>query len=130
MNRINALKLIAVSMMAIGLLILTIDKIMVYRESIETDSLFGYQQGSSIVLAKPELKTIYEEPAYSKGVNDALQALILLDLELKLGNERKTWGEISDIVKKRLGVEKYVLYIDNQGTRAEDVFKPLHERED
>lgn len=45
-------------------------------------------------------------PAYAKGVNDALDAITLLDLELKLEGERKTWGEMADIVRARLIVQK------------------------
>lgn len=41
---------------------------------------------------------------YSQGVNDALQAIMLLDLELKVKGERKTWGEMDEIVRKRLKV--------------------------
>jgi len=41
---------------------------------------------------------------YDKGANDALQAITLLSLELCLNNERKTWGEMCEIVRKRLHV--------------------------
>jgi len=41
---------------------------------------------------------------YDKGANDALQAITLLSLELRLNGERKTWGEMCDIVRKRLRV--------------------------
>ncbi len=45
-------------------------------------------------------------PAYAKGANDALDAITLLDLELKLSGERKTLGEMADIVRSRLIVPK------------------------
>ena len=45
-------------------------------------------------------------PAYSLGVNDALDTLILLNLELQLKGERKTWGDMAEIVRKRLHVKK------------------------
>ena len=43
---------------------------------------------------------------YSHGVNDALEYIILLDLELDLKGERKTWGEMCNIVRKRLNVKE------------------------
>lgn len=43
---------------------------------------------------------------YSKGFNDALNVLILLDLELKSKGEKKTWEEMADICRKRFNVEK------------------------
>lgn len=42
---------------------------------------------------------------YQEGVNDALDTIILLDLELDLKGERKNWGEMAEIVRERLGVE-------------------------
>lgn len=43
---------------------------------------------------------------YSKGFNDALNVLILLDLELKSKGVKKTWEEMADICRKRSNVEK------------------------
>ena len=43
---------------------------------------------------------------YSQGVNDAIIAISLLSLELNIKGERKTWGEMGDVVRKRLGVSK------------------------
>ena len=43
---------------------------------------------------------------YSKGFNDALNVLILLDLELKSKGEKKSWEEMADICRKRSNVEK------------------------
>jgi hypothetical protein len=43
---------------------------------------------------------------YSKGFNDALNVLILLDLELKSKGEKKTWEEMADICRKKSNVEK------------------------
>ena len=45
---------------------------------------------------------------YSNGFNQALEAIMLLDLELKLGGERKTWEEMADICRERFGVLKPV----------------------
>ena len=41
---------------------------------------------------------------YDKGFNDAIDAIMLLDLELDLKGERKTWAEMADIVRKRWNV--------------------------
>lgn len=41
---------------------------------------------------------------YNKGFNDALDTIMLLDLELKLTGERKTWGEMMDICRKRFNI--------------------------
>ena len=43
---------------------------------------------------------------YVKGVNEALDAFVLLNLEIQLDNDRKTMGELADIVRQRLGVSK------------------------
>lgn len=46
---------------------------------------------------------------YAKGVNDALDAAMLLDLEQSLEKGepgRMTWGEAADAVRRMLGVEK------------------------
>ena len=61
-----------------------------------------YQENSGITTAN-----VADDPSleYKKGVNDALQAIILLSLELDLKNERKTWGEMADIVRDRLNVK-------------------------
>ena len=41
---------------------------------------------------------------YNKGVNDALQIIMLHDLELTLQNKNMTWGERADTVRARLNV--------------------------
>ena len=43
---------------------------------------------------------------YNSGFNDALDSIALLDLELKLNGERKNWGEMQDILRKRFNVPK------------------------
>lgn len=42
---------------------------------------------------------------YDRGVNSALDALILLNLEQQLQGTNRTWGEMADIVRRRLDVE-------------------------
>lgn len=51
-------------------------------------------------------QTIVVKKTYNDGVNDALERIALLDLELKINGDKKTWGEMSNIVRKRLGVKK------------------------
>ena len=41
---------------------------------------------------------------YDKGFNNALDAVTMLDLELDLKGERKTWAEKGDILRKRWNV--------------------------
>lgn len=45
---------------------------------------------------------------YERGAGDALDAIMLLDLELKLKGERKQWSEMAIIVKQRLGATNTV----------------------
>ena len=45
---------------------------------------------------------------YREGVIDALQTISLLNLELYLNGDRKNFGDMGEIVKKRLKVEKEV----------------------
>jgi len=40
------------------------------------------------------------------AITDALETFVLLNLELSLTGERKTFGEMSDIVRERLNAEK------------------------
>jgi uncharacterized membrane protein YdfJ with MMPL/SSD domain len=42
---------------------------------------------------------------YDRGVNSALDALILLNLEQQLQGTNRTWGEMADMVRQRLNVE-------------------------
>jgi len=43
---------------------------------------------------------------YAKGVNDALDTIMLLGLEQELQGTNRSWGAMADIVRKRLRVEK------------------------
>lgn len=56
--------------------------------------------GKSIIIGKKIDCTEY----YNKGVNDALQTIILHDLELSLKYKNMTWGERADTVRARLNV--------------------------
>lgn len=47
-----------------------------------------------------------EWEAYQKGVNSALVRIALYHLEVQLQGERKSFGELSDTVRARLGVVK------------------------
>ena len=42
---------------------------------------------------------------YQRGANSALEFIMLLDLEQKINGEIRTWGEMSDIVRERMGIE-------------------------
>jgi hypothetical protein len=46
--------------------------------------------------------SINTNDTYIAGINDAMNTVILLDLELALKNERKTWAQMRDIVRDRL----------------------------
>ena len=58
----------------------------------------------SLVVSDPNLIEINNP--YGKGFNDALDAITLLNLEISLGTERKTFGEMADICRERFGVAK------------------------
>ena len=45
-------------------------------------------------------------PQYAKGANDALDAMMLLNLEQQLQGTNRTWGAMAEIVCKRLNVER------------------------
>jgi len=67
------------------------------------DHHFPQRVGSGeIVFASSE--PLSRSVEYIKGFNAALQAIMLLDLELDLKGERKTWGEMADICRERFGV--------------------------
>jgi hypothetical protein len=55
---------------------------------------------------KNKISVVDKGNIYSKGFNDALNVLILLDLELKSKGEKKTWEEMADICRKKSNVEK------------------------
>ena len=43
---------------------------------------------------------------YQDGANDAMEYMMLLDLEQKLNGERRNWGEMADVVRARMGIKK------------------------
>jgi len=43
---------------------------------------------------------------YERGFNNALDAIMLLDLELKLKDEHLTWGDMATICRERFSVRK------------------------
>lgn len=43
---------------------------------------------------------------YARGVNAALDAVMLLDLEQDLQETNRTWGAMADVVCQRLNVER------------------------
>lgn len=45
-------------------------------------------------------------PQYAKGANDALDAIILLNLEQQLQGTNRTWGAMAEIVCKRMNIER------------------------
>ena len=45
-------------------------------------------------------------PQYTKGANDALDAIILLNLEQQLQGTNRTWGAMAEIVCKRMNIER------------------------
>lgn len=45
---------------------------------------------------------------YERGVNDALDAIILLDLEQNLTHTNRTWGAMAEVVCERLKVKRHV----------------------
>ena len=49
-------------------------------------------------------KSIIPANCYKKGVNDALQTIMLNDLEFSLKDIRLTWGDRADTVRARLNI--------------------------
>ena len=45
-------------------------------------------------------------PQYAKGANDALDAIILLNLEQQLQGTNRTWGAMAEIVCERMNIER------------------------
>ncbi len=65
----------------------------------------------SLPLVEPTLKSVTAGPCaaeYGRGVNNALDAISLLDLEQKMKGESRTWGEMAEIVCRRLKVERCI----------------------
>jgi len=61
---------------------------------------------STMRIVKAEAAVQRNTRSYSEGVNNALDAIVLLDLEQKLQGTNRTWGVMADIVRERLSVEK------------------------
>jgi len=55
------------------------------------------------VSSKP-IDTGSETNEYNRGFNDALNSIALLNLELQLDGERKTFGEMNEILRERFNV--------------------------
>ena len=57
--------------------------------------------------AKPNVESRPAKSAeYERGVNDALDCIILLNLEQQLYQTNRTWGAMGEIVAQRLSVER------------------------
>ena len=55
--------------------------------------------------APPKVEFAPTPVEYERGVNNALTAFILLNLEQELKGERRNFGEMAEIVCKRLNVQ-------------------------
>ena len=64
--------------------------------------LYGSFYSVPTVNKYPEEKK--DNTEYSRGVNEALESFTLLNLELEIKNERKSFGQMNEIVCKRLSV--------------------------
>ena len=49
-----------------------------------------------------------QQNEYERGVNDALDAIMLLDLEQKLTPTNRTWGAMAELTCERLKVKRHV----------------------
>jgi len=61
---------------------------------------YGYTNGKS------DCPDVISEDRFDEGFNMAMTCMTLLNLELHLEGERKTFGEMSDICRERFGIEK------------------------
>lgn len=75
--------------------------------------VIGFMMGLCVVCVdvvenKPdksiEITNEYDR-GYRTGVSNALDCMMLLSLEQQLYNTNRTWGDMSSIVKSRLGVK-------------------------
>lgn len=58
--------------------------------------------------AEPKPTPVWANDRYEDGVNNALRAFVLLNLEQELKGERRNFGEMVEIVCKRLGVKNTI----------------------
>ena len=67
-----------------------------------------YRHVEEVIENPPQIIEVEQDckEQYQRGVNAALQSIMLHDLELSLKGERMTWGERADIVRVRLQVRK------------------------
>lgn len=70
---------------------------------ITAGSLLAFAQSRAV---KMQMDFDKAQPAYAKGVNDALDTIMLLDLEQELQGTNRTWGAMAEIVCERLRVER------------------------
>lgn len=54
----------------------------------------------------PEELRAAENAAYQRGVNSALDATMLLDLEQRMTATNRNWGDMAKVVCARLGVKR------------------------
>lgn len=67
-----------------------------------------------IYMSKPNPPLASEEVAvisisnetYTKGVNDALDRIMLLDLEQRLQGTNRSWETMAEVVCERLGIQR------------------------
>jgi len=56
--------------------------------------------------ASPDELKSSESVAYQRGVNDALDATMLLDLEQRMTSTNRNWGDMAKVVCARLNVKR------------------------
>lgn len=56
--------------------------------------------------ASPDELKFSESVAYQRGVNDALDATMLLDLEQRMTSTNRNWGDMAKVVCSRLDVKR------------------------
>jgi hypothetical protein len=71
------------------------------------DNTTKYQLDTKIINSDSIYKSdsLKLRSAYEAGFKDALERLALLNLELDLKNERKTYGEMFEILYQRSGIK-------------------------
>lgn len=71
-------------------------------------TFFGCQQRQDLIEKPSQIIEVEQDckEEYQRGVNAALQSIMLHDLELSLNAERMTWGERANIVRRRLFLKR------------------------
>jgi hypothetical protein len=77
-----------------------------HKSNAEEFVVYPYITNGFFSVGSNEVQHAIDKDSYVKGANDALDGIMLLDLEQRLQGTNRTWGTMAEVVCERLSVER------------------------